>query len=65
MVRSQTAGNAIPESMPEDMGGATVEGLDNPSYISRKIVEGDALQWSLTAPDAAHIDSDNLQPRGS
>jgi hypothetical protein len=51
--------------MPEDMGRGAVEGLENPGDIGRKVVEGDALQWSLTAPYAAHIDRNNLQPGGS
>jgi len=43
MVCCQTAGNSIPESMPKDMSGGTVEVFDNPGYIGRKIVEGNAL----------------------
>jgi hypothetical protein len=62
VVCCKTAGNAVPETMPENMGRSTVEVFNNPGYIGRKIVEGDALQQSLTAPDAAHIDGDDLQP---
>jgi len=43
MVCCQTAGNSIPESMPQDMRRGAVEGFDNPGDIGRKIVEGNAL----------------------
>jgi len=60
MIRGQTAGNPISECMPEDVGGATAEGFDDAGHVGGKIVERGPLQRPLAAPNAPHIDGDNL-----
>jgi hypothetical protein len=60
MIRGETAGDPVPESVPKDMGGAATEGLDDAGHIGGKIVERGGLQRTLAASDAPHIDGDCL-----